>query len=192
MEYKVVLKSLPEKIVFTRKIVVKDCMQYDTELYCCGEECTAINVTNGIHPDLDLPPRKYRYCFVKHLDGKFTPTNQNLEFVEALNFYGNSSENIRMGKLDAVPVAACLYHEGPRNTMGETFDKLYKWIEDAGLEVAGVPREVFIANISSPEKPNWVIDEIQIPIKCVKFFNMVQDPAAPNDDDPEAAKWEKA
>jgi effector-binding domain-containing protein len=58
---------------------------------------------------------------------------------------------------------ASAMHEGPYETAGPTYERLFAWIAEQGYRVAGPPREIYY---SDPEEvpPEEYLTEVQIPV----------------------------
>lgn len=168
MEPEIILKELPEKIIFCKTMVIDDYDNISTFTSEAGTECSKAN--NTIHPDLKLPEKNQQYVFLRFLDGKFSRKNFRVEFCEAITQWGNSTETVRIRLLEKVPVAACLCHKGSTDNIGESFDKLSTWIEDNGLIANDCPRHVWIFTKDKTTGVKEVYIEIQVPLQVEKFI----------------------
>jgi effector-binding domain-containing protein len=59
----------------------------------------------------------------------------------------------------------CIYHKGSYETLGKSYAKIMKYIEDNKLEIKEYPRECYIDGIWNKENVEDWLTEIQIPIK---------------------------
>jgi DNA-binding transcriptional MerR regulator len=157
MNYEVVLKELPEVIVYAKKMVVPNYDYYFEAIPKIGEKISAVNP--------DLKAAKPNYCFTIYLDGEYKEENFEVEFCEAVNNFGKETEEIKFKKIKKVDQAACVFHKGSYNSIGEAYAHLFKWIEDNNFIPADNPRESYIDGIWNKENESDWLTEIQIPIK---------------------------
>ena len=59
----------------------------------------------------------------------------------------------------------CIYHRGHYESLGKSYAKIMKYIEDNNLEIKDYPRECYIDGIWNKENEEDWLTEIQIPIK---------------------------
>jgi effector-binding domain-containing protein len=64
---------------------------------------------------------------------------------------------------DAARVAATK-HQGPFDTVGETYIALTEWITQNGYEIVGPPEEVYLSN-PAKTSPAQLITEVRFPVK---------------------------
>lgn len=156
MEYEVVLKELPEVIVFSARMVIPDYNYYFEIVPKIGEEVSKAN------PELKCTVPEY--CFVIYHDGEYKEKDIDIEFCQAVTSYGKETESIKFKKIEKVEKAACVYHKGPYRTIGKAYAHLYKWIEDNGYLPSDNPRESYINGIWNKEDENDWLTELQVPV----------------------------
>ncbi|MFW6035407.1 MAG: MerR family transcriptional regulator [Halothermotrichaceae bacterium] len=156
MSYEVVLKELPEVIVYSKRMVIPDYDYYFKVIPKIGEEVSRAN------PDLKCADPAY--CFVIYHDGEYKEKNIDVEFCEAVEEMGNDTEDIKFKKIDKVDKAACVYHKGSYDNLGEAYAHLFKWIEDNNYRPSDHPRESYIDGIWNKEDESEWLTEIQIPV----------------------------
>lgn len=156
MNYEVVLKELPEVIVYSRRMIIQNYDAYFQIIPKIGEEITKANP--------DLKSTVPEYCFVIYHDGEYKEKDIDVEFCEAVTSIGKDTETIKFKKIKKEPFAACVLHKGPYKTLGNAYAHLFKWIEDNGYEVSNPPRESYIDGIWNKEDENQWLTELQIPV----------------------------
>lgn len=152
MSYEVVLKELPEIIVYSKRMVIPNYDAYFEIIPKIGEEIKAAN------PDLKCAVPEY--CFIIYHDGEYKEKDIDVEFCEAVTSFGKDTETIKFKKMDRVPVAACVYHKGPYSTIGNAYAHLFKWIADNGYTPCEGPRESAIDGIWNKEDENEWLTEL--------------------------------
>lgn len=157
MEYDVIIKELPECIVYSKRMTVPDYDSYFKEIPAIGEEVKAAN------PNLKCAVPEY--CVIIYHDKEYRDKNIDIEYCEAVTEFGTETENIKFKKMEKVLEAACLLHKGPYETLHVSYQKLYKWMELNGYEKAMPDRESYIDGIWNKENPEDWLTEIQMPVK---------------------------
>ena len=61
--------------------------------------------------------------------------------------------------------AACVYHKGSYRTFSESYERVLKYIEENGYEIAGEIRESYIDGVWNQDDESQWLSEIQIPIR---------------------------
>lgn len=156
MEYQILVKELPEVIVFSKRTTVKSYDDYFELMPNIGTEIAKANPT--------LKCADPEYCFVIYHDGEYREKDIDMEFCEAVTSFGKDTETIKFKKIEGVPEAACIFHKGPYKTLGGAYAAVFKWIEENDYIVCDNPRESYIDGIWNQElEENW-LTEIQVPI----------------------------
>ncbi|MGN0346852.1 MAG: GyrI-like domain-containing protein [Lachnospiraceae bacterium] len=70
-------------------------------------------------------------------------------------------------EIPAVPMAACIFHNGSYDTLHKSYGVLLQHIEEKGYEICGNIRESYIDGVWNKESENDLLTEIQIPVKQV-------------------------
>src|SRR6056297_2440465 len=157
MNYEVVLKALDEVIVYSKQMKVPNYDYYFESIPKIGEKIVAAN------PGLKcLEPN---YCFTIYLDGEYKKENFEVEVCEAVTDYGTPVDDIVFKTIDAVENAACVYHKGSYDTIGQAYAYLFKWIDENGYEAIDNPRESYIDGIWNKNRPEEWLTELQVPIQ---------------------------
>jgi effector-binding domain-containing protein len=157
MNYKAVIKELPEVIVFSKRLIVPDYNSYLKIIPEIGEEVKKSN------PDLKCSVPEY--CFVIYHDGEYKDKNIDIELCEAVTKFGNNSGDIIFKKIEKVPESVCVLHKGPYNNLRDAYSFAFSWIEQNGYKVIDNPRESYIDGIWNKEDENEWLTELQIPVK---------------------------
>lgn len=156
MNYNIVIKELPEVIVYAKRMTIPNYAAYFEIIPSIGEEMQKTN------PNIKCAVPEY--CFNIYHDGEYKETNIDVEFCEAVTSVGKDTDTIKFKKIDRVPTAACVYHKGSYSELGKAYAMLFKWIQDNGYKVSDHPRESYIDGIWNKEDENEWLTEIQIPI----------------------------
>ncbi|AOY78389.1 Multidrug-efflux transporter 1 regulator [Clostridium formicaceticum] len=156
MNYEIVLKELPEVIVYSKRMVIPNYDYYFEAIPQIGKEVTKAN------PELQCTVPEY--CFIIYHDGEYKDQNIDVEFCESVTAFGTDTETIKFKKIEKVPTAACVYHKGPYSTIGKAYAHLFKWIADNGYTPSDNPRESYIDGIWNKENENDWLTELQVPV----------------------------
>lgn len=157
MNYEVVLKELPEVIIYSKRMVIPDYNYYFEIIPKIGEEVENAN------PELKCAVPEY--CFVIYHDGEYKEKDIDIEFCEAVTSFGKDTETIKFKKMEKVATAACVYHKGPYSSIGNAYATIFKWIANNGFVPSDNPRESYIDGIwNKKDELDW-LTELQVPIK---------------------------
>ncbi len=99
-----------------------------------------------------------------HCSGGYNPEDVDYELMLPVMGEIEPLSPLNIKKLDAAKVASIL-HRGEHETMGESYDKLFKWIGEQGLQVAGNVREVYLRCPHTNNDPAGYVTEILVPVK---------------------------
>ena len=156
MKYEVLVKELPEVIVYSKRMILKSYDDYFKVIPAIGNEIGDAN------PGMKCSVPEY--CFNIYHDGEYKEKDIDIEFCEAVPKRGKDTETIKFKKIDKVDSAACVMHKGPYSTLGEAYSAVYKWIEENNYIPCDNPRESYIDGIWNKEDPEEWLTEIQVPI----------------------------
>jgi len=156
MSYEVVLKELPEVLVYSKRMVIPNYDYYFDIIPKIGEEVSKAN------PDLKCAVPEY--CFIIYHDGEYKEKDIDVEYCEAVTSMGTDTGTIKFKKIDRVPTAACVLHKGPYRTIGNAYAHLFMWIADNNYTPCENPRESYIDGIWNKENENDWLTELQVPI----------------------------
>jgi len=156
MHYEVAVKELPEVIVYSKRMTIPDYNAYFRLIPAIGEEVIRTNPT--------LRCAVPEYCFVVYHDGEYKEKDIDVEYCEAVTEFGRDTETIKFKRIAAVPTAACVYHRGAYDKLGDAYAHVFKWIADNGYVPSDNPRESYIDGIWNKEDENDWLTEVQVPI----------------------------
>ena len=156
MSYEVALKELPEVLVYSKRMVIPNYDYYFEIIPRIGQEVAEAN------PGIKCAVPEY--CFVIYHDGEYKENDIDVEFCEAVTAFGVDTESIRFKKIERVPTAACVYHQGPYRTIGNAYAQLFKWIDENGYTPSDKPRESYIDGTWNKENEMDWLTELQVPI----------------------------
>lgn len=156
MKYQVIVKEIPECIVYYSEIKLhaySDMMQY---IPAIGEECRNLN------PQLKCAEPLYEFC--EYLDGEYKEHDVTIRHNQAVCDFGKENDQIKFKKNPATKVLS-IFHKGPYDKIGEAYAFLMKYINDNGYKVDGLCRECYIDGIWNKESVEDWLTEIQCPIQ---------------------------
>jgi len=156
MEKNVIIKELPECIVYSKRTIIPSYDTYFSMIPALGEAVKAHN------PDIKCQVPEY--CFVIYHDGEYKEKDIDIEYCEAVNKMGKDFDDVKFKKIPAVK-AACLLHKGPYRNLGTSYAYIFKWIEENGYVIADNPRESYIDGIWNKDSEEEWLTEIQVPIE---------------------------
>lgn len=156
MKYEVIVKDLPEYIVYYKEGMIKSYANASEFVLQSGEECLESNPKiKCVEPD---------YCFMEYLDGEFKEKNIRIRYTQAVTTFGNETENIKFKKLKPVK-AVCIYHKGSYENLGEAYSFIMNYIAENNLKIVDLPRERYIDGIWNKENIEDWLTEIQVPVE---------------------------
>ncbi len=155
MQHQAIVKTLPERTVYIREGVVPT---YGHITAFITETAQEIFMQN---PTLEMtdPP----YTFISYLDGEYRETDIRIRFAQAVKAAGTPTAHVAFQTL-APMEAACVYHSGAYDGIGQAYAFALNWVEQNGYRVTGLARECYIDGIwNKPNVEDW-LTEIQIPV----------------------------
>ncbi len=159
MNYTVILKELPECIVYTKQLNVPSYDAYFELIPAIGAQM------QQQYPDLKC--RVPEYCFIISLDGEYKESNFRVEFCEAVETMKPDFDDIHFKKMASV-LAASIMHKGDYAGLSKAYATLIQWIEENDYEPIQMPRENYIDGIWNKDSSEDWLTEIQIPIRKKK------------------------
>lgn len=156
MKYEVIVKKLPDYIVYYKDGVVKDFTEILDFILGSAEDCKKINPNiKCIEPD---------YCYLNYLDGEYKGNNFRVRYAQAVKEAGKDNDVIKFMKLEPVD-AVCIYHKGSYDGLRDAYAFIMNYIEENGYEVLEDPRERYIDGMWNKEDEADWLTEIQVPVK---------------------------
>lgn len=149
------IQSLPEIIVASHREIISS--YNDLGCLCC-------EVIGPEMARLGCKCPEPGYCFtIEH--NEYRPTNIDIEYCEQVEEMGKDSEIIQFKKIPTVEKAICMKHYGPYERLYQSYVELFKYIEQQGYKVIGVPRANYIDGIWNQENPEKWLTMIQVPVE---------------------------
>lgn len=150
------IQSLPEIIVASHREVIPSyaalgalcCEKIGPEMQRLGCKCP--------------PPG---YCFTIEHNKEYKPTDIDIEYCEQVEEMGEDSPIIKFKKLPAIPKVLCMKHIGPYERFYESYTEAFRYLEEQGLKICGLPRTCYIDGAWNQEDPEKWVSIIQIPIE---------------------------
>jgi len=158
MKYEVIVKELPEYVVYYKKGVIKDYSAITDFILRSAEECKKTNPDiKCIEPD---------YCYVSYLDEEYKERDITIMYAQAVTEMCVENETIKFKKLEPIS-AVCVYHKGAYDKLGDAYSFITKWIEDNNYEIIETPRERYIDGIWNKDNDEDWLTEIQFPVRKI-------------------------
>lgn len=104
------------------------------------------------------------YCFTCYPEPCLKDEGITAEICEAVTEAKRGTGKLRFKTLPEIS-AACIFHRGSYGTLPESYERLLRYIEDNGYEIAGEVRESYIDGVWNKEDERDWLSEIQIPVK---------------------------
>lgn len=104
------------------------------------------------------------YCFTCYPEPCLKDEGITAEICEAVTEAKCGTGKLRFKTLPEIS-AACIFHRGSHGTLPESYERLLRYIEDNGYEIAGEVRESYIDGVWNREDERDWLSEIQIPVK---------------------------
>lgn len=109
--------------------------------------------------------RKVVPCMTLYHNGWDAASNMDIEVIEPVIKLFEFSNRIKVYTLDKVDKMACVVHNGPFETIVQTYRTIVKWIEENGYEIDGPVREIYHKGDWVTDNPQEYVTEIQFPLK---------------------------
>lgn len=150
----VLVKTIPETTVAAMKARISS---YDN-LFDAMPKMGAIMEKTGC--TCAIP----EYCFTNYLEPGYKEEDILVELCEAVTAAKKETEGLYFRTLPEIQ-AACVYHKGSYRTFSESYERVLKYIEENGYEIAGEIRESYIDGVWNQDDESQWLSEIQIPIR---------------------------
>lgn len=152
------IQRLPSIIVASHREIIPN-YQYIGEM-CC----------NVIGPEMQrlgckCPPPGY--CFTIEHNGEYSPTDIDIEYCEQVEEKGADSPIIQFKELPEVPTSLCMKHYGPYERFHESYEELFKFIEENAYKITGKPRCCYVDGIWNQEDQEKWLSIIQVPVEGI-------------------------
>lgn len=154
--YQAKVIDVPEFVAYYRTGVVESFDGIFPFVLGAGEEVRKNNPT--------LKCASPEYCYVGYFAPEYQEKNIEIEYVEAVEGFGNESENIKFRKVKGVKVVSVV-HKGPYATMREAYAFAVKYVKEHNYNIVEGIRESYVHGCWDTEKEEDYITEIQVPIQ---------------------------
>ena len=154
MNIHIVLKSLPEVTVASMRTTVPDYNAFFEIVPRMGEYMESVGAVC----------RTPEYCFTIFHNDEYREEDIDVEICEAVIEPRTESETVRFRTVAAVSTAACIQHRGPYKTLGESYNRLFRWIGENGYTPVDHPRESYIDGVWNREDEADWLTEVQVPV----------------------------
>lgn len=104
------------------------------------------------------------YCFTSYLEPGYKDEDILVEICESVTVAKEETGGLYFRTLPEIQ-AACIFHRGSYQTLSESYERVLKYIEENGYEIAGEIRESYIDGVWNKEDESQWLSEIQIPIR---------------------------
>lgn len=155
MKYDVSIKTLPAVTVACIRKIIKNYGEF-----------------NSLYPRMGKLMREQHlqcidpgYCFTLYYDREHKTEEIDVEVCESVVKTGVEKEGMKFRVIDEVPQAACVFHKGSYDTLGNAYAAIMQWIEHNGYTLDGLIREHYIDGIWNKENPDQWLTELQAPIR---------------------------
>lgn len=96
--------------------------------------------------------------------GEFNPDDVEYELMLPVAGEIQPAAPLKARILPAAKVASII-HRGPFDELDKAYDRLFKWIEEQGLKIAGNVRVVHLRCPHNTPEPAGYVTEIQVPVE---------------------------
>lgn len=156
MNYQAVVKQIPGFTVYSKEGLLDEYSQATQFILQSAQECIAANPgIECVKPD---------YCFIEYLDGEFRERDVRLRYSQAVIEAGVETDVIKFRTLAPVE-AACVYHKGAYEKLGEAYAYCLNWVKENGFEPCALPRECYIDGPWNKDDIGDYLTELQIPVR---------------------------
>lgn len=113
-------------------------------------------------------------CFALFHDDRSKQTNLEVELMTPISHTLPEADGIRSFKLAALPLAACLIHQGSYQSLAASYARLRNWLARNHLQQVGAAREVYLrfADVATlypdvylAQKTDDFVTELQLPVQ---------------------------
>lgn len=158
------IKVIPGHIAYTASYDIKDYNDFFNE--DTGENIlqSLSDQVEGENPDIKVPDIPNDYNYFTHEAGKPITSPMHVQYFDMVNGRGKDCQTYKFVTVDEI-TAATLRCKGPFEQVGEGYERIYKWIETHGYEIAGDGRSEAIHGPWDRSSREEYELEIQIPVK---------------------------
>lgn len=103
------------------------------------------------------------YCYVTYSANEYKEKDVELEYVEAVESFGQESQNIHFRQEDAIEAIA-VQHKGSYSNLNKAYAFVLNWVKEKGYKIYAPIREVYIDGCWNKQNEAEYLTEIQVPI----------------------------
>ena len=104
------------------------------------------------------------YCFTNYLEPSYKEEDILVELCEAVTECKDDVGELHFKMMPKIQ-AASVFHKGSYHTLAASYERVLKYMEDHGYEIAGAIRESYIDGVWNKEDESEWLTEIQVPIR---------------------------
>jgi len=99
-----------------------------------------------------------------YYDMEFREKDVDIEIAVPITGDLPVTERIKVHELPGIEQAACVIHQGPYETINQSYTAMMAWAEANGYQISGPDREVYLTSPNEVEDPQAYVTELQIPV----------------------------
>ncbi|WP_078382252.1 MerR family transcriptional regulator [Sutcliffiella halmapala] len=105
-------------------------------------------------------------CMTLYHSGLYIHTDAaiDIEVAEPITKVIPESADVLVYELPAIEKMACVVHQGPFSTIGNTSRRMFQWIAENGYTVCGPVREIYHKGDWMTDDVNEYVTELQVPV----------------------------
>ena len=150
----VLIKTIPETTVA--------CMRVRLDSYDCLFD--RMPEMGALMERADCTCALPEYCFTNYLEPGYKEGDILVEICESVTEAKKEVEALRFKTFPRIQ-AACIFHRGSYRTFPESYERVLRYVEENGYEIAGEIRESYIDGVWNQEEENRWLSEIQVPVR---------------------------
>lgn len=160
------IRIIPAHIAYTAEYDVVDYNDFFDETAGTNQLADLEKRMRAENPGVEVPDMPDDYNYFTHAPGERIESPMHIGYFDMVNRKGSDTDAYRFVSVPEV-TAAIMRHEGPYDEVGQTYDKLYRWIEENGYRIAGPGRSSAIHGPWDRGNRADYLMEIQIPVEEV-------------------------
>ena len=158
------IKVIPAHIVYCREYEIKDYNDFFDEATGANILADLEELMHSQNPDVNVPEMPDVYNYITHSEGEIPGQNMKVLYSDMVDRKGTDTEQYRFCEVTEI-TAAVMLHKGPYEKIGETYRRVYEWIEANRYEAAGGGRSSTIDGPWNKESREDYLTEVQIPVR---------------------------
>lgn len=158
------IRRIPEHIAYMSEYDIFDYNDFFDEETGDNSLADLEEIMRAENPGVEVPEMPNDYNYFTHEPGARIEKPMHVKYYDMVNKKGTDTDKYRFVTVPEV-TAAVMRHEGPYEDVGQTYDLLYRWIEENGYEIAGPGRSSAIHGPWDRDDKKEYLMEIQIPVE---------------------------